>query len=262
MLAHVVVKLVKLKNFKFSLFEQPVRIQRSLEITLIAICAALYAALGIATYLGLFTPVIGTVRFWPSVFVPAIFSIAFSPMIGGFGAAIGIFISDMVVHGNPLLSLTVGVPANFLGFYTIGYLYRKLRDEKKIIMLIFSELLLTTLILVALLYFNLLDYSFLFAAIIAIIATALPAILLKGEDRRIVVSGSSGLMLGSAYIGMGVWVFSQFFTLPSGQAYLPGWAALVWFLWTYLTEIPFIAILTPPVVKVLKSSGITFGEEK
>ncbi|MCD6236123.1 MAG: hypothetical protein J7J94_03950, partial [Thaumarchaeota archaeon] len=99
-----------------------VRIRASLEASLIAVNAALYAAFGYLTYLGLFAPVFGTVRFWPAVIIPAVFSVLFSPRIGGVGAAVGIFISDMLIHGNPLLSLTVGVPSNFIGFYLIGFL--------------------------------------------------------------------------------------------------------------------------------------------
>ena len=101
------------------------RRRKSVEISAVAINAALYATLGYMTYLGLFTPVIGVVRFWPAVIVPGFFSVVYGPLVGGIGAAIGIFISDLLIHGNALLSLTVGVPANFLGFYTLGALARK-----------------------------------------------------------------------------------------------------------------------------------------
>jgi len=38
-------------------------------------------------------------------------------LAGGVGAAIGIFLSDMLTHGMPLLSLSVGVTSNFIAFY-------------------------------------------------------------------------------------------------------------------------------------------------
>ena len=61
-------------------------IRPTLKISLITLNAALYASVGYLTYLGLFTPIFGTVRFWPAVVVPALFSILFSPWIGGIGA--------------------------------------------------------------------------------------------------------------------------------------------------------------------------------
>ena len=98
---------------------------RTTRLSLISACAALYAGFGYLTYLGIFTPVVGVVRFWPAVIIPALFSVIFGPLIGGLGAAIGIFISDLVIHGNALLSLTVGVPANFICFYLIGALSKR-----------------------------------------------------------------------------------------------------------------------------------------
>ncbi|MEM3031716.1 MAG: hypothetical protein QXK39_02235, partial [Nitrososphaerota archaeon] len=83
---------------------------RSLETALIAINAALYAGVGYMTFLGIFAPVVGTVRFWPVVVIPALFAVVFTPRIGALGAGLGIFISDLVIHGDAVLSLTVGVP--------------------------------------------------------------------------------------------------------------------------------------------------------
>ncbi|QOJ79747.1 hypothetical protein IG193_02505 [Infirmifilum lucidum] len=232
--------------------------------SLVVINATLYAVLGYLTFLGVFAPVVGTVRFWPSVFIPAVFAIAFSPLIGGLGAAIGIFISDMLIHGNALLSLSVGVPANFLGFYAVGLTYRRVKSTRIAIALVSAEILLATLLLALSLQYNMVDWNFFYAAVIAIIATLgltlSFALLLRGEAFRVVFAGSTGLMLGSVIIGVGVWLFSQYLTLPTGQKALPAWAALVWFLWTYLTEIPFIALLAPPLVSVLKRVGFTWGD--
>ncbi len=89
------------------------------ELTLAAIGGALYAVVGYVSYLGL---TFYGVRFWPAVVVPATFACLYGGLVGGLSAAIGIFISDMITHGNALLSLTVGVTSNFIGFYIVGWL--------------------------------------------------------------------------------------------------------------------------------------------
>src|SRR3990172_12849513 len=97
---------------------------KSTDVTLTAMNAALYAAVGLAVYFifPIVAPTVGGVRFWPVVIIPATFALLFGPFVGGLGAAIGIFISDVLIHGDPLLSLTVGVPANLVAFGVIGYL--------------------------------------------------------------------------------------------------------------------------------------------
>ncbi|MEM3087614.1 MAG: hypothetical protein QXP20_00590 [Candidatus Bathyarchaeia archaeon] len=50
---------------------------KPLEAITISLNAALYAAFGYLTYLGIFTPVIGVVRFWPAVIIPAVFATLF-----------------------------------------------------------------------------------------------------------------------------------------------------------------------------------------
>jgi len=227
---------------------------RSLELTLAAMCAVLYALVGWLSYLGVFTPVLGVVRFWPSVFVPAVFAIAFSPYVGGVGAAIGIFISDMMIHGNALLSLTVGVPANFVGFYLTGALYRRVRSSALPVLV--AEVAASLLVLALLYSWGAVPQDLLAAGGVAAAVTLALALLFKGEDRAIVLAGSTGLLAGSVIVGAGVWLFSQFFTLPTGGSRLPIVAAAVWFAWTYFTEVPFIALLTPPIVKALRRASL------
>lgn len=226
------------------------RKRRSLEAALIASNAALYAVVGLATYFGIFAPVFGTVRFWPSVVVPAIFSILFSPWIGAVGAAIGIFISDMVVHGNPILSITVGVTANFTGFYLIGILARgRLNTLKRAISVGIQAI---PLIAAVLLYTSgaldeLTSYIFLTVTIL-VLSVSLGVAQFKPRYSKIIYSSSAGLMAGSAMIGLGLWAYSQFAVLPMGVSNAPMIASLLWFLWTYLTEIPFLVFLLPPIV--------------
>ena len=105
---------------------------RALDVAATAINAGLYAGLGLIFYyiLPITAPGIGTVRFWPPVIVPAVFAALFGPWVGGTGAMIGIFVSDMFIHGNPLLSLMAGITSNFAGFFLVGYLARKAVDWK------------------------------------------------------------------------------------------------------------------------------------
>jgi len=224
--------------------------KRSQLVALTSLNAALYATLGYASYLGLFTPAIGVVRFWPSVFVPALFSVLFSELVGGLGAAVGIFVSDMLIHGNALLSLTVGVPANFLCFYTVGLLHKRLKDGRRwLAAALLEEALVVALVLAAHLA-GALDWPVALAYLIGM-AVAAAFTLAYGGSRfpLITFSCSTGLMLGSAVVGFGVYAFSQFFTLPTGASKLPLDAALLWFLWTYATEIPFMVALVPPLAK-------------
>lgn len=229
---------------------------KSLDVVLTSVCATLYASFGYLTYLGIFTPVIGVVRFWPVVVIPAVFSVLFKPLIGGLGAAIGIFLSDLMIHGNPLLSLTVGVPANFTCFYLIGLLAQREFTWKKTIAastILFLFLILTIFSFHA---FNLLPFE---VALIFICVSILSCLLLlfiswfKIEWRSYTIACFFGLIIGSLIIGFGVWGFSQFFVLPqsAGGGYkMPIYASLIWFIWTFLTEIPFLIALGPPILSI------------
>jgi len=224
---------------------------KAIDLIAIGLNAALYAGFGYLTNLGIFTPVVGVVRFWPSVVIPAVFANLFGPMDGGLGAAIGIFISDMLIHGNALLSLLVGVPSNFIGFYLVGYIGR--RDVKASLILSSSVLGFVFAVLsIWLLVQNLLDpfTSYLFAGICFFSAAVTLVInFVWPEWKSIGIGSVIGLGVGSGIIGIGVWAFSQFFLLPSGEILLPLYASVIWFIWTYATEIPFLIVLVPPILK-------------
>lgn len=223
--------------------------KKSLEIALVACNAALYAAVGLATYFGIFAPVFGTVRFWPAVVIPATFSILFSPKIGAMGAAIGIFISDMFVHGNPLLSLTVGVTSNFIGFYLIGMLFRKSTRFKRLFSVIIQAIPLLSVIVVYIYgELDVVTFNIYFFICLSVLLISTSFAFIKPKYSSIIYASSSGLMVGSAIIGVGLWAFSQFASLPTGALNAPLIAALAWFLWTYLTEIPFLVFILPPLV--------------
>lgn len=224
---------------------------KTLDIVATGVSAALYAGFGYMTHLGVFAPVIGVVRFWPSVIIPAVFAILFGPLVGGLGAAIGIFISDMLIHGNALLSLTVGVTSNFVGFYLVGYVGRK-RISTQVLL---ASTVLGFLVGVSSLWLYSQGYldlttTALFSGICIFSSLLTIVISVIWPNRRSYgVACVLGLMVGSAMIGLGVWGFSQIFMLPSGEANLPFYASILWFVWTYASEIPFLVILVPPILK-------------
>ena len=219
----------------------------SRDIAASALCATLYAVIGYMSYLGIFTPAIGVVRFWPSVFIPASFAIIYGPLVGGLGAAIGIFISDMLIHGNALLSFSVGVPANFIGFYTVGFLAKKLRNKgnsKMWALGIGLELtLMTLLVYISSSMLGLIRSDVAIAYIIGIIVSAIAIIFYTISHKKIpyapllTFACSTGLLIGSVIIGIGVWLFSQYFILPGGAKALPVDAILLWTLWVYILSL-------------------------
>jgi len=224
---------------------------KTLDLVATGVNAALYAVFGYLTYLGIFAPLIGVVRFWPSVIIPAVFAIIFGPLVGGLGAAIGIFISDMLIHGNALLSLVAGVPSNFVAFFLVGHIGRRQIGNRVVV----ASAMLGVLVGASSLWLysiGRLDVATagLFAAICILSALATLIISAVWPTRRSYgVASIVGLAVGSAMIGIGVWGFSKIFMLPSGETDLPFYASILWFIWTYATEIPFLILLVPPIVK-------------
>lgn len=104
------------------------------EAVVTGVGAALYAGVGYLTWLGVLGLNFMGVRFWPAVVIPSTLATLFGPWVGGASAAIGIFLSDMASHGMALLSLTVGVPANFLAFYIIGALTDRESSVKRLVL--------------------------------------------------------------------------------------------------------------------------------
>lgn len=227
---------------------------KTLEIAAIAVNASLYAALGYFTYFGIF---VGGVRFWPAVIVPGLFSYMFGGIVGGVGAAVGIFVSDVIIHGDPFLSLTVGVPANFIGFYIVGRLSSsKPRRNLLVGVTVFSA---TLSLLIALLYiYGLTDIV---SSIIGIsLSSSCPIIYFSASRyfkgwESYVLAAIAGLGVGSLIIGLGVWGYSQLFVMPKILGIrepLPLYMSIVVAAWTFLSEIPFLTFLVPPIAKAAK----------
>jgi len=230
---------------------------KTLDVAMTAISAALYTVVGYLTNLGILTPAVGVVRFWPSVFVPAIFAVLFGPWVGGASAATGIFFSDMIYpgHGVALLSLTVGVPANFLMFFLIGYIGRKNVEWKHIgiglgatSLIIFLTAYLFSISLLSLEITLLFVGVFLGSyALIILLQTRLP------RWRSYWVASVVGNGVGCGWIGFTLWLYSQFLTLPLTFApyekNAPFYAGFLWFVWTFTVQMPFLITIVPPVVK-------------
>jgi hypothetical protein len=72
--------------------------------------------------------------------------------------------------------------------------------------------------------------------------------------KRYIIISTFSLLVGSAIIGLGVWGWSQYFLLPGAKerAPLPLFGAVSTFIWTFLSEIPFLLLLVPPIVETLR----------
>jgi uncharacterized membrane protein len=230
------------------------------DVAIIGICAAVYAVVGRLTDLGL--TFVG-VAFFPAVVIPAVFAVLFGPWVGGFGAGIGIFIRDMLFHGNPFLSLTVGVPANFLVFFIIGYFSGKNIDMKKLIAsvlvasaVVTAGLLLPTLLLpTEFVLFTGLSTAEIIAVFVSTVVVSLVVILVVSKRyrqwRSYAVGSVVGQALGAALLSVSYWAYSQLFFDPTGYVKSPLAASFVpiLFVWTFATEIPFVLLVGPPVIK-------------
>ena len=238
---------------------------RAFDVAIMALCAALYAVVGYATSFGLN---FGGVAFWPAAFVPAIFAVLFGPWEGGIGAAIGIFIRDSIVNGQPLLSLAVGVPANFAAFFLMGYIARKKLDQKQTfaalgigIAVLLAGLLLPTV------FFSTASFQFtqlstetvliLFGSLMAVSLVLFGIIAFFWEEfKSFSIGAIVGNAVGALIIAAGVWGYSQLF-FGSGAYFKvqlsASFASLI-FVWTFVTEIPFVLMISPPVIKAVRAA--------
>jgi hypothetical protein len=212
-----------------------------------ALNIALYVAFGYIVYT--FIPItFEGVRFWPPVIIPAIFAVIFGPMVGGLGAAVGIFLSDMLLGGNPLLSLMAGVTSNFVAFYLIGYIAQK-KIRWALPVGIYSA---ATAFLVWIAYaysgLNLVGKAlFIGVAAACYLLVVVPIVISRNSKLKSFQVGSIvGMLLGAGIIGIMVPVYTQLFAKAATPFTVP--VALATFFFTFLTEIPFILILGPPII--------------
>ncbi|MCL2475714.1 hypothetical protein [Candidatus Bathycorpusculum sp.] len=225
------------------------------NIAVIAICSSLYAAFGYATaqinFLG--------VAFLPAVVIPAVFAVLYGPWVGGISGAMGIFIMDIFSHGNPLLSLIAGVPANFILFFLIGYLSAKNISLKQALtcvslatagLLILSIVLLPDIASYGMVSTNTFLIIFISTIIVSLIAIAVVSIRWK-EWRSYAIGAVVGQITGGLLLSVTVWLVSPLFLVhfkvPFDVVYV-----LPLFVWTVATEIPFILLAGPPIIKAVK----------
>jgi len=227
------------------------------DITAIAVCSALYAVFG---YLTAELSFFG-VGFLPAVLIPAVFAALYGPWVGGMSGAIGIFIRDVLVHGNAPLSLVAGVPANFLLFFLIGYLYTKnisLKQALIFVSIAIAGLLVPSIVflpdMTAFVGFSSEIFMLIFGLTIigSLVAIAIVSVYWK-EWRSYAIGAIVGQIAGGLLLSVTVWavspMFLEYFKAPFGAALI-----LPLFVWTIATEIPFILIAGPPIIAVVQSA--------
>ncbi len=237
-----------------------------------AVNAVVYA--GIGAFWTVFPIILFGVRYWPQVFAPAVFSILFGPWVGGVGAAIGIFLADVIYgHHDALLSLLVGVPSNFIGFFVIGWLTNHEWKGAVRRILVSVSLVIQPIYAVALVLglnfllgastvgsptssYSLVGGTMVVPIIVALIIVALVAS--RNRWAKAVIAASIGLAIGTGIIGVGIVVYSMIFGLPvaEGLGTQPLAGPFIYLIAasSYFTEILFVVILTPLVAKVCRAA--------
>jgi len=227
------------------------------NVAALALNAALYIAVGIIFYFVVPIKFEG-VRFWPPVIVPAIFAVFFGPWVGGFGAGIGIFFSDIILGNDPLLSVMAGITSNFAMFWLIGYVAQK--KTRWIVPIVAYGVVSIFLAWLAYVYASIFWVGVVVASYIVFLAFAL----LNSKWRSFEVGSVTGLLVGSAIIGSMVPLYAYLFT-PIGQTPLASFTlagGLALFIFTFATEIPFLLVLGPPIIEAVNRAFPTLRSKE
>jgi hypothetical protein len=148
-------------------------------------------------------------------------------------------------------------------FFIIGYVSRRSLDWKKLVLstalagvIMAGGLLLPTLLLPAeFAGFTGLSTWEIVAVFVLTVVVSLSAILIVSrrwsEWRSFGVGSVIGQGVGAAIVAVGVWGYSQLFYSATGYFKAPVQTSLVpiIFVWTFATEIPFVLLVGPPVIK-------------
>jgi hypothetical protein len=233
----------------------------SLQLASTAMNAAIYA--GVGALWTIFPVTVYGIRFWPQVFVPATFSVLFGGWSGGVGAAIGIFLADVIYgHHDVLLSLLVGVPSNFLGFFIIGWLSNVKQSPATKRTVTVASLLIPVVLAGYGIYlvagpslFATAQLLVAFVGLIVVVAI-LSLTVIRNRWANFEAAASIGLGVGSLIIGIGIVAYSSIFTLPAvvGKGPFPISVIYAATTFTYLSEIPFLVLLTPPIVAACRAA--------
>ena len=233
---------------------------KSIDVAGLALNIALYVAVGYIFY-SLIPISYGGVRFWPPVIVPAVFAVVFGPLVGGIGAAVGIFISDAIFGNNLLLSLIAGVTSNFVAFFLIGYIAKKkIRWATPVVA---YGVLTAVFIWIGYAYTGL-DFwtkiAFIGVVAASYVIFLVPVVILRNSRWRSFQVGSVvGMLLGSAIIAATVPPFLAYF-LNGAPVTVP--IALSTFFFTFFTEIPFVLVLGPPIIAAINKAFPTLAKRK
>jgi uncharacterized membrane protein len=230
---------------------------KTIDVAAFALNAALYTVLGVLIS-SVFPISFEGVRFWPQVIIPAAFAVVFGPWVGGLGAALGIFISDVSLNGSPLLSLMAGVTSNFLGFWLIGYIANKKIDLKK--STVIYGVVTALCAMVAYIYTNLIAVGVIIGCYLVYSAIVVSR---RSKWLSYEIGSAVGLLVGSIIIGLVVPVYAVLFapnvtTLPA----LTSAGVLGLFTWTFATEIPFLLVLGPPIIGAIYKAFPTLAKRK
>jgi len=225
------------------------------DIAAIGVCSALYAVFG---YLTAGLSFLGVV-FLPAVVIPAVFAALYGPWVGGISGAIGIFIRDIFVHGNAPLSLVAGVPANFILFFLIGYIYTKNISSKQVLTCV--SLAITSLLAVSIIllpdmaaYSGLSAKAFLLIFMVTITLSLAVIVIVSlrwKEWGSYTIGAVIGQITGGLLLSVTVWAVSPMFLQYFGAPF-DAILVLPLFVWTIATEIPFIIIAGPPIIKIVQ----------
>ncbi|MCL4430013.1 MAG: hypothetical protein M1167_04595 [Chloroflexi bacterium] len=233
---------------------------KSIDVAGLALNIALYVAVGYIFY-SLIPISFGGVRFWPPVIVPAVFAVVFGPLVGGIGAAVGIFISDAMFGNNLLLSLIAGVTSNFVAFFLIGYIAKKkIRWATPVVAYGVAT---AVFIWIGYAYTGL-DFwtkiAFITVVAASYIIFLVPVVILRNSRWRSFEVGSIvGMLLGAGIIAVTVPPFLAYF-LNGAPVTVP--IALSTFFFTFFTEIPFVLLLGPPIIAAINKAFPTLSKRK
>ena len=232
--------------------------QSALQVATTSLNAALYVAVG--ALWTLFPITVFGVRFWPQVFVPGAFAVLFGPWVGGVGAAVGIFVADLVYgHHDPLLSLLVGVTSNFAMFWLIGYLSnRRMTGAQRRVMITAGAAIPVVLVAYGLFAFSGSSALTVLVLGVAMVALVIAPYLARSQWADIQAASSIGQGIGSIIVGLGIVAYSSLFLMPQtlglGSNPLPLVFAYGTALWTYMSEIPFLLVIVPPIVRAARAA--------
>jgi len=166
--------------------------------------------------------------------------------------------------------LLVGVPSNFVAFFVLGSLMHK-RRSSWVHRILFVVSLLIPIGLAGygvLIVAGINSSGFVIGFIgLLVVVTIVGMQVLNHRWASFEVAASIGLGVGSAIIGLGIVGYSSIFALPAvlglGTKALPTTFIYAATSFTYLSEIPFMILLTPPIVSACRSAfpSLRFNQE-